>query len=290
LDAKGLGYDDLSRINPRLIMCSISAFGGSGAFAGRAGQGIVAEAWSGTIDMTGYADRSPLPLGISLADVSAGVHAYSAIVTALYRRDVVDGRGDYLDVSLFEATLPFHETALSEAQLTESRPTRNGEEHRSVVPYGVYQAPDAPFVLAAGTERLWRKLEALLDSVLGPCDLSLASNADRLVHRDVVKQRIEDWSASCGSLDQTLRTLTDAGIPCAPIVSVADVPSGDLATSRGTFVPVADPVLGQVEVLRTPYLSRNSHIGPAGPAPRLGEHSAAPLLDDAPAAPSQPIS
>ena len=274
---KGLGYEDLKALNPGLIMCSISAFGNSGAFAGRAGQGIVAEAWSGVIDMTGYTERSPLPLGISLADVSAGIHAYAAILTALYRRDRVDGRGDYLDISLFEATLPFHETALSEAQLTGARPTRNGEEHRSVVPYGVYQAPDAPFVLAAGTERLWVRLAELLDADLGPSEVSLATNADRLDHREVVKRRIESWAAIRGSRDAVLNELTVAGIPCAPIESVADVPHGVLAESRRAFVPIPDPLLGQVSVLRTPYLSRNSRIGPAGPAPRLGEHTATVL-------------
>ncbi|MEO7147256.1 MAG: CoA transferase, partial [Terrimesophilobacter sp.] len=156
LTAKGLGYDDLSKVNPRLIMASISAFGNTGVFAGRPGQGIVAEGYAGVIDMNGALDGPPLPLGIALADVSAGIHAYAAIVTALYRRDRGDGLGEYIDVALFDASLPFHETAFVEVEVDgpSVNPTMNGSEHRAVVPYGVFDAGDGYLVLAAGTERL----------------------------------------------------------------------------------------------------------------------------------------
>lgn len=273
LNAKGLGYEQLKLINPGLVMCSISAFGGTGVFAGRAGQGIVAEGWSGTIDMNGYPGQTPLPLGVSLADVSAGIHAYGAIMTALYRRDHVDGVGDYIDVSLFEATLPFHETALEEVELGDVDPTRNGSEHRAVVPYGVYDAPDAPLVIAAGTERLWKRLDEVLGQTLGPADVDLSTNDLRLEHRQAVKERIEAWAAKQGSRDRALDVLTDAGVPCGPIVKVKDVAHGQLAVSRGTFVTIPDAVLGQVSVLGTPYKTVNSQVGPTSRAPALGEHT-----------------
>ena len=273
LNAKGLGYEQLKLINPGLVMCSISAFGGTGVFAGRAGQGIVAEGWSGSIDMNGYPGQTPLPLGVSLADVSAGIHAYGAILTALYRRDHVDGVGDYIDVSLFEATLPFHETALEEVELGDADPTRNGAEHRAVVPYGVYDGPDAPLVIAAGTERLWVRLDEVLGRALGPAGVDLSTNDLRLEHRQVVKERIEAWAAQQGSRDRALEVLVEAGVPCGPIVKVKDVARGELAVSRGTFVTIPDAVLGQVSVLGTPYKTVNSHVGPTSHAPALGEHT-----------------
>ena len=273
LNAKGLGYDDLKVLNPGLVMCSISAFGNTGAFAGRAGQGIVAEGWSGAIDMNGYPGQTPIPLGISLADVSAGIHAYGAILTALYRRDRIDGVGDYIDVSLFEAALPYHETAFEEVELDDADPTRNGAEHRAVVPYGVYDAPDGPLVVAAGTERLWARLAGVLDDELGPAEVDLSTNDLRLTHRQVVRNRIEAWASRQGSRDRALDALTAAGIPSGPVEKVRDVPGGLLATSRGTFVTIPDPVLGQVSVLGTPYKTVNSRVGPSGPAPRLGEHT-----------------
>jgi crotonobetainyl-CoA:carnitine CoA-transferase CaiB-like acyl-CoA transferase len=275
LNDKGLGYSDLRELNPGLVMCSISAFGNTGVFAGRAGQGIVAEGWAGSIDMNGDADGAPLPLGVSLADVSAGIHAYGAILTALYRRDHVDGVGDYIDLSLFEAALPFHETALEEVELGDGRvsPTRNGAEHRSVVPYGVFDAPDGYLVIAAGTERLWSRLAPLLAGVLGESDLDLSTNALRLEHRAEVKARIEEWARSLGTRDQALAALAAAGIPSGPIQQVRDVAHGELAVSRGSFVSIPDPILGHVSVLNTPYRTSTSRVGPAGPAPRLGEHT-----------------
>ncbi|WP_344754036.1 CaiB/BaiF CoA transferase family protein [Leifsonella bigeumensis] len=273
LNDKGLGYEQLRLVNPGLVMCSISAFGGTGAFAGRAGQGIVAEGWAGVIDMNGYPGQTPLPLGVALADVSAGIHAYGAILTALYRRDHVDGIGEYIDISLFDASLPFHETAIEEVEFGDAEPTRNGSEHRAVVPYGVYEAPDAPLVIAAGTERLWKRLDEVLGERLGPADVDLSTNELRLRHRQIVKDRIEKWAGLQGSRDRALEQLTRAGIPCGPVVAVKDVARGELATSRGTFATIPDAVLGQVSVLGTPYKTTNSLIGPTGPAPALGEHT-----------------
>ena len=275
LDNKGLGFAELSRLNPGLIMCSISAFGHTGVFAGRAGQGIIAEGWSGAIDMNGSADGPPLPLGVSLADVSAGIHAYGAIVTALYRRDHVDGIGENIDVSLFEAALPFHETAFEEVELGDAHtnPTRNGAEHRSVVPYGVYEAPGGYMTIAAGTERLWARFAEVLSKALGPAEHDLSTNDLRVEHRAYVRELIERWAAHIGSRDQALDVLAEAGIPSGPIEQVRDVAKGELAVSREAFVTIPDHVLGHVSVLATPYKTRNSRIGPVGPAPRLGEHT-----------------
>lgn len=275
LSSKGLGYDDLKVLNPGLVMCSISAFGNTGVFAGRPGHGIIAEGWAGVIDMNGEIGGPPLPLGISLADISAGIHAYGAIMTALYRRDHADGIGDHIDVSLFDAALPFHETALEEVELggASVNPTRNGREHRSVVPYGVFDAPDGYLVIAAGTDRLWQRLDTLLTAALGKSPADLSTNDLRLKHRAEVKQRIEEWARVQGSRDAALAALAAAGIPCGPIQQVRDIASGALAVSRGSFVKIPDHILGSVSVLNTPYRTDNSLVGPSGPAPRLGEHT-----------------
>lgn len=282
LEGKGLGYDALAQLNPRLVMASISAFGNSGAFAGRPGQGIIAEAYSGVLDMTGLADGDPLNLGISLADVSAGIHAYAAIVTALYRRDRGDGHGEYIDVALFDATLPFQETAFLEVQLGGGHvdPTRNGMEHRSVTPYGVYRAGDGYLAVAAGTDRLWQRLEALVCGDQGaPVDLS--TNEKRAQHHDLVRALIEDWAKAVGGEDAALRELQQAGIPAGPIRKVRDVAAAEPARSRGSFAAVPDPVLGSISIVNTPFRMSRSAVGPSGPAPKLGEHTNAVLKDRA---------
>lgn len=271
---KGLGYDVLSAANPALIMASISAFGNTGEFAGRPGQGIIAEAYSGAIDMSGEKDRAPLPLGISLADVSAGIHTYAAIVTALYRRDRGDGVGEYIDVSLFDAALPFHETAFLEVAVggDEVDPTRNGLEHRAVVPYGVYAAGDDYLAIAAGTEALWQRLQSLICGGRTPeCDLS--TNELRIAHRDVVRSLIETWAASVGGSAPALAELERAGIPAGPIRKVRDVARTEPAQSRGSFAHVPDPALGTIAIVNTPFRMSRSVMGPSGPAPELGQHT-----------------
>lgn len=278
LAAKGLGYPELSRINPDLIMASISAFGNSGAFAGQPGQGVIAEAYSGALDMTGLADGSPLVLGPSLADVSAGIHAYAAIMTALYRRDRQGGGGEYIDVALFDATLPFQETAFMEAQIDASDPRRNGTEHRSVVPYGVYHAGDGYLALAAGTDRLWQRLEALLRDP-ADADIDLSTNADRVAHRDTVTRLIETWARSIGGLDAALEALRAAGVPAGPVRPVKDVARTEPARSRQSFVRVPDPDLGSIEIVNTPFRMSYSRVQPERGAPRLGEHTE-DVIDD----------
>lgn len=278
LAKKGLGFETF-RDNPSLVMCSISAFGATGIYADRAGQGIVAEGLAGAIDMNGYPDRPPVPLGIALADVSAGLHAYSAILTALYKRDRTDGKGDYIDVSLFDATLPFHETALQEVEFggSDVSPTRNGLEHRAVIPYGVYVAPDGYLVVAATTEALWRRLDNLISSEIGHSDVNLSSNSLRLANQGEVRKRIERWVALQHTRDNALDALAEAGVPSGPIEQVKDVAKGALARSRRSFVRIPDPVMGEVSVLNTPFRMLNSRVGPAGPAPRLGQHEARDL-------------
>ena len=273
LSRKGFGYNDLNRLNPNLIVCSISAFGHTGIFSDRAGHGIVAEGRAGVIDMTGYPDGSPVPPGVSLADVSAGIHAYAAIMTALYKRALSGGGGEFVDVSLFDAALPFHETALEEAEFAGSNPTRSGAEHRAVVPYGVYEAPDGFLVIAAGTQGLWDRLSALLTDTLGPARVDISTNEQRIQHRSEVRSRIQHWLEYQGSRDVALATLDEAGIPSGPIERVKDVAHGELAVSRGSFVSVPDHVLGQAWVLNTPYRMTNAVVGVTSRAPRLGEHT-----------------
>ena len=282
LVGKGLGYEVLSRLNPRLVMASISAFGNTGEFAGRAGQGIIAEAYSGVLDMTGLADGAPLNQGISLADVSAGIHAYAAIVTALYRRDRGDGLGEYIDVALFDATLPFQETAFLEVQLggAEVDPTRNGMEHRSVTPYGVYRAGHDYIAVAAGTDRLWHRLEALICcDEAAPVDLS--TNDRRTKHRDIVRDMIEQWASRVGGGDAAVGQLQQAGIPAGPIRKVREVGETEPARSRESFATVPDPVLGQIAVVNTPFKMSRSAVGPTKSAPVLGEHTHTILADQA---------
>ncbi len=276
LAAKGLGFEEIRKLNPGVVMCSISAFGNSGALAGRAGQGIIAEAMAGVIDMNGRADEPPLPMGISLADVSAGIHAYAAILTALYKRLKMGGGGEYIDMSLFDACLPFHDNALMEVQTGDAsvNPTRNGSEHRTVVPYGVYRAPDASFVLAAGTEALWKRLAGLLDGALGASAVDLGTNEKRVQARAVVRERIESWARAIGSAARAIAILEDIGVPAGPVESVRDVCAGALARSRNSFVNIPDPVLGHIRVLATPFRFSQTPAGPQEHPPTLGEHTA----------------
>lgn len=275
LAAKGLGYAELRELNPDVIFCSISAFGSVGPLASSPGQGVIAEGYAGITAMNGFPDRPPVPVGVSVADISAGIHAYGAIMTALFRRQRTGQGGERIDISLFRSALPFHESALEEVEFSggETVPNRSGLDHRSVVPYGVFAAPDGYLTLAAGTEPLWVRLDEVISAAIGASMVDLSTNAQRLRHRTYVRERIEAWAAALGGVREALSALAAAGVPSGPVRSVAEVANTEPAVSSQSFISVPDPVLGSANVLNTPFSFSESYVSPRGGAPLLGEHT-----------------
>lgn len=274
----GLGYEALRELNPRLVMCSISAYGQTGPRALDPGHGLMAEALGGVLDMNGDPDGPPMPPGIAAADIAAGVFAFGAIAAALYRR-ARTGEGDYIDIALLDCAIQFHEIALQEHLFTAGSITRHraGTEHPSVVPYGAYRARDGYITIAAASDHVWRRLT----EAMGTPDLAeqYPTNEDRLAHRSDVSRHITDWLATMPSRSDAAALLRAAGVPHALVNAIPDVVADSQLRYRGMFVTHHDELAGDVELVRSPLRFKYARSGLRGRAPRLGADTESILVE-----------
>ena len=153
----GLGHAALAELNPRLVYCSISGYGREGPGAQRAGYDFVVQAEAGLMSITGPADGAPSKVGVAVADLATGQNAAIAILAALRERDA-SGRGQRVEVSLFDTQLGWLANVGSNVLFTGEEAPRHGNAHASIVPYQAFAACDREFVLAVASEKLWRAL------------------------------------------------------------------------------------------------------------------------------------
>jgi CoA:oxalate CoA-transferase len=143
----GLGYDTVSAINPRIVMCSVSTLGQGGSFANRPGFDMIGAAYAGVLDMLGYRDRPPIIPQMSLGDISTGAHAAAAIGFALLHRERT-GKGQYVETSLLDCYFSYHDSAvqLLSASRGAMRPCRNGSHHYLLCPVGIFSGKPNGFL------------------------------------------------------------------------------------------------------------------------------------------------
>jgi crotonobetainyl-CoA:carnitine CoA-transferase CaiB-like acyl-CoA transferase len=266
----GLDHETLARDNPRLVYCSITAFG-AGAGARLPGYDLLLQAMSGLMSVTGEPDGRPLKVGAALIDMVCGLQAAVGILAALWAR-ASTGRGQLVEVSLMESGLASLLNQASAYLLAGAVPRRRGNRHPSIAPYETYEAADGPFAVAVGNDALFARLCAALGRPELAADERFRTNADRLAHVDELGDLLEESFAGDAAAAWVER-LTAAGVPAGP---VNDVPTAfSLAEALG-LDPVTDVPTADGDILR--LLSPSIHLGetPAHvrlPPPRLGEHS-----------------
>ena len=187
----GLGYEELSGQNPRLIYASISGYGQTGPDAALPGYDAVAQALSGMMSVTGEADGEPVRAGTSLADVGAGMWALIGILAALHARDAT-GRGQLIDVSLLDGQVAWLTYVAGRYFATGVTPGRHGSAHESLVPYQVFPTADDPLMVAVGSDGLWRRFTAATGLEELTDDPRYATNPDRVRNRDTLIPRITE--------------------------------------------------------------------------------------------------
>ncbi|HKP76851.1 MAG TPA: CoA transferase [Longimicrobiaceae bacterium] len=266
LEAFGLGYDALAADNPRLVWCSITGYGSDRAEAGRPGYDFAVQARAGWMAITGEPDGAPVKAGVAIVDVLTGQNAAIAILAALRARDA-SGRGQRVEVSLFDSALAGLVNVAQAALVTGREPPRWGNAHATIVPYQSFGASDRPFVVAVGNDSQWRKLceaigaRGLLD------DARLATNPGRVEHRAEVVAALEPIFRS-RTAAEWLEVLERAGVPCAPIQTVGEALRDPVAKPGWTM---RGPTYGEVETVASPF----GFAALRRPAPALGEHTEA---------------
>jgi itaconate CoA-transferase len=267
----GLDRKSVSDRWPELIDCSISGYGEDGVYADRKAFDLLIQGEAGLMSVTGTAE-TPCKVGVSVADMCAGIYAFGAIVVALRERERTGG-GRFLDISLLECLAEWM-MAPAYHQLYAGRPpARAGARHNMMVPYGTYAVGGGREInLAVQSDQQWRRFcTQVLDRAELADDPRFHTNEQRVRHRDELEPLIDALLTDLGEQEAQLR-LAAADIPVAAVNDLADLIEHPQLHARGRWFDVDSPA-GPIRALRPPFNLADDHD--AGPVPALGEHTEA---------------
>ena len=267
----GLGYDGLAAENPGLVYASISGYGQTGPDSHRAGYDAIAQARSGIMSVTGEADGPPVRVGVSSADLVAGMWAVIGILAALRERDR-SGQGQWVDISLLDGSVSWLTYVASGYFATGTRPPRYGSAHPTIAPYQGFATKDGDLMLAVGNDAIWRRFA----SVAGRADLledpRFTTNPLRVEHRDELLPLVADAMAARTSVEW-VEVLDAAGVPVGPIQTVDEVVTDPQVLARGMIGEVKHPTAGTVRTIGCPVRLTATPPQVRTAPPLLGQHT-----------------
>ena len=265
LARRGLDYDSLKKINPRLIYCSITGYGQSGTYADRPGYDFVIQGMGGIMDLTGEPDGAPQKSGVAFADIFTGLYSVIAIQAALAMRERT-GRGQHIDMALLDVMTGVLANQAMNYFVSGTTPPRVGNAHLNVSPYAVFPCADGWFILAAGNDGQYLRAMDVLGIDPRP---EWASNAGRLEHRAPLFAAIEAATRARTRAD-LLAALEAAGVPVGPINTVEQAFAEPQVVHRGMRIEVARADGTVLPGLRTPIRFSDAELALGRAAPRLG--------------------
>jgi len=277
LNKLGLGYAELSERNPRLVYCSISAYGHTGPDSHRSGFGLIAEAKSGIMQMVGTPGEAPPLLRIALGDMYTGTYAVAAICAALLGR-VKSERGQHIDMALYDCLVSMHEYAVQSYTMSGGTvvPEQTGHDMPQSTLYGVFTATDGHMVIAAQVDDAWKRFAALVGKDVGHAtyatDTRFHSAPGRNAHRLEILPVVREWVAK-RSVAQCLAALDAIDVPCAKVQRIDDVLADPQMVARGALVEQDHPVLGKVKLSSLPFHFSDCDTTQRVPAPLMGQHN-----------------
>ena len=274
----GLDYETCAKLNPRLIYCSVSAYGRTGPYADRLGFDPIAQAESGFISMNGYADRQGVRTGSAVMDVATAMSATNAILLALLAR-AKDGKGQSLEVALFDTAILMTGFGAMQHLVSGHNPQRNGNTSPDTCPSGVFESSDKPFYINCGNDNIFVRLfEQVLERPDIAHDAVLSQRANRLQHRehlfDIMNEAFakQPWS-------HWQPRLRAAAVPHGQVRTLGEALASDETRSRGLVHRIPHPVKGWIPNVASPLrLARTPAITPQA-APAVGSHSLEILQD-----------
>lgn len=246
LERWGLAPDQLREDNEKLIVARVSGFGQTGPYSDRAGFGAIAEAVSGLRSLTGYADRMPTRVGISIGDSLAGLYATIGVLAALVARPGMSGKGQAIDVSIAESVLGVLESVIAEFVETGLVRERTGPVLPGIAPSNLYPTSDGQLVLiAANSDGLFGRLTQAMGDPALALDARFATHAARGNRQGELDEIIAAWTGT-RKLPELLRLMDEHGIPAGPLNDVRAVASDPHFKAREAIIEVPDPALGSV--------------------------------------------
>ena len=275
LERLAIDYPILSKINPRIIQCSVTGFGSSGEYKDYPALDLNIQAISGHMAITGEPGRPPVRVGVPLADISGGIYASKGVLAALYEREHT-GKGRRIEISMFDTMLHLL-TYIGTMWLTNGEvPKPPGSAHDYSVPWQAFATSDGYVVVATRQENFWKKLCAVLEHADLADDPLFADNATRVKNRKVVIPRLEAIFRTRTAADW-LKRLRDAGVPAAPVNNVDAAFAEPPVAEREMIVEYDHPQVGKVRLPGNPIKMDGMGETISIPAPMLGEHTDAIL-------------
>lgn len=270
MDRLGLGYAAVHEIAPRVVYCSISGFGQTGAYRERAAYDLIVQGMGGIMGITGEPDGAPMRVGVAIADICAGMFAAYGILAALRVRERT-GAGQWVDAAMLDGQVAWMTYMAANYFASGENPPRVGSAHLNLVPYQPFPTRDGFVNVAVGSEGLWHKFcEALAIPIAG--DPRFATNADRVANRAVLLDLLFPVFARRTTAEWVERLLR-SGVPAGPIYRMSEVMEDAQVRDRAMVVEVEHPKAGRVRVNGVPLKFSETPGGVVSPPPMLGEHS-----------------
>ncbi|MFA5026585.1 MAG: CaiB/BaiF CoA-transferase family protein [Candidatus Methylomirabilota bacterium] len=271
MEGWGLGWEELSAINPGLVMLRISGYGQTGPYRNLPGFGVIGEAMGGLRYITGEPGRVPVRVGVSIGDSLASLHGVIGILMALYHRKVNGGKGQVIDIALYEAVFNMMESLLPEYDAFGVVRERTGSALPGIAPTNAYRTSDGQYVLVAGNgDSIFKRLMGAIGRPDLAGDPELASNEGRVKRVEELDRAIGAWTAE-RSIDEVLAAMTAAKVPAGRIYSAKDIAEDPHYAARGML---AEVTTREGMTLKTPGIVPKLSETPGSirtTAPRLGE-------------------
>jgi crotonobetainyl-CoA:carnitine CoA-transferase CaiB-like acyl-CoA transferase len=271
----GLGYDDLCKIKPSLIYCSVTGFGQTGPRSEQAAYDFMIQAMGGLMSVTGESDDKPgggpQKVGFPVVDVLTGCYAAIAVLAALHRRERT-GKGDYIDIAMFDTLAGSLINQSMNYLISGKTPCRSGNRHPNIQPQDVVPCRDGYIALAVGNDGQFAALCKVIGKESWAQDARYARNRARVDNRDDLLKALTDVFKTEGRAHWVAK-LDDAGVPCGPINTVADLLADPQIAARQMLLDLPHPQSGKVPLVASPMKFRDAQISYERAPPLLGQHA-----------------
>ena len=271
----GLGYDDLRKINPRLIYCSVTGFGQTGPYSNRSGYDYLIQAMAGVMSVTGHRDgepgEGPMRVGVPIADICAGLYAAIGVLAALNHR-TNSGEGQHIDVSLFDSQVAALLNTFSSWFNGGKELGRTGNDHPSASPYGVYAVDDGHILIATFNDREFARLAKAVGHPEWIEDPRFALNEARVANRKALSDVLTD-ALRGRTKSQWIELLNQATVSCGPLNEMADLENDPHVIERGMVVELKHPVNGVIKTAASPMRFSATPASYRTAPPLVGEHT-----------------
>ena len=273
MEKLGIGYEELKKINPKLVYGCISGFGHYGPYSKRPGYDIVGQAMSGIMSVTGWPDGEATRAGAPVSDTVAGISLAAGVLAALHYAQKT-GRGQKVDIALVDSLVSVMQI-INQIYLIGGRiPGRTGNAYESTAPYDTVPTKDGQHVvIGVANDKFWRQICEMMGRTELIHHPDMAKNGDRVRNRDKIKPIVTEWTMT-KTAKELVDQLLETGLPTAPIYDVKQVTEDPhIAGAREMFIEIEDPDVGAVKVTNSHIKMTETKPGFKSPAPALGQHN-----------------